>query len=62
MHLTRGTYYLGVIVKWYDIQRTFDFKFPATTLFVNSDEVVLGGATLYPEFELNSKSSKNIAL
>ena len=55
LHLCQGTYYLGAIIKRYDIDKTFDTKFPAATLLLNSDEGVRGVANLYPTFMIGKK-------
>lgn len=48
MHLAPGTFHVGVIVYRYDIQRGYDSRFPAHTLFVKSDRDVRGAVNMYP--------------
>jgi len=48
LHLARGTYYLGAEVRRYDLNKTFDKKFPAATIFIDTDVDVRGVANLYP--------------
>jgi ABC-type polysaccharide/polyol phosphate transport system ATPase subunit len=48
LHLTSGTFHLGVFLHRYDVQREFDRVIPAATFFVESDVDVRGGANLYP--------------
>lgn len=48
MHLGPGTYYLGVLLYRYDIQRMFDRYFPAATMFVSADRDARGAVNLYP--------------
>ena len=48
MHLGPGTYYLGVYLYRYDVQRNYDHVFPATSFVVATDRDVLGAANLYP--------------
>jgi lipopolysaccharide transport system ATP-binding protein len=48
LHLGPGTYYLGVYLYRYDVQRNYDHVFPATSFVVASDRDVLGAANLYP--------------
>ncbi|MBI5584166.1 MAG: ABC transporter ATP-binding protein [Deltaproteobacteria bacterium] len=49
LHLTEGSYTLGVIVYQYNIQKLHDEKFPAGMIYVHSEKDVRGGAHLYPE-------------
>ena len=55
LHLARGSFYLGVLLRRYDIDKTFDHLFPAATLFVHADKDVRGAANLYPTL-LDSKA------
>ena len=48
LHLGPGTYYLGVYLYRYDVQRNYDHVFPATSFVVAADRDVLGAANLYP--------------
>jgi lipopolysaccharide transport system ATP-binding protein len=48
LHLGPGTYYLGVYLYRYDVQRNYDQLFPATSFVVAADRDVLGAANLYP--------------
>jgi lipopolysaccharide transport system ATP-binding protein len=48
LHLTNGTFHVGVYLYKYDVQREFDRVLPAATFFVESAVDVRGGANLYP--------------
>jgi lipopolysaccharide transport system ATP-binding protein len=48
LHLGPGTYYLGVFLYRYDVQRNYDHVFPVTSFVVAADRDVLGAANLYP--------------
>jgi len=48
LHLGPGTYYLGIYLYRYDVQRNYDQLFPATSFVVAADRDVLGPANLYP--------------
>jgi lipopolysaccharide transport system ATP-binding protein len=48
LHLTSGTFHVGVYLYKYDVQRELDRVLPAATFFVESDLDVRGGANLYP--------------
>ena len=48
MHLGEGTYFLGLTLHRYDIQRQYDRRLPAETFFVRSEQDVRGAANLYP--------------
>lgn len=50
MHLTRGQFFLGVILKDYTRDILYDEVFPAVGFVVTSDQDVRGGANLYPKF------------
>jgi len=49
LHLTNGTFHVGVYLYQYEVQREFDKILPAVTFFVESDVDVRGGANLYPK-------------
>jgi lipopolysaccharide transport system ATP-binding protein len=49
LHLTEGSYGLGVILYQYNIQKLFDEMFPAGMIYVHSEKDVRGGANLYPQ-------------
>lgn len=51
LHLTKGSYYLKIFIKRYDIGKEVDIKFPAATILVDSDEGIGGVANLYPVFK-----------
>ncbi len=53
LHLTAGSYYLGVVVYQYNIDRLIHEWFPAGTIFMTSDSDVRGGANLYPKLALD---------
>jgi lipopolysaccharide transport system ATP-binding protein len=48
LHMGWGTFYLGVWLYRYDVQKMFDRLFPAVTFFVNSPMDVRGAVNLYP--------------
>jgi lipopolysaccharide transport system ATP-binding protein len=48
LHLGPGTYYLGVFLYRYDVQRNYDELFPATSFVVAVDRDVRGPVNLYP--------------
>ena len=49
MHLSRGTFTMGIVLKRYDIDKIYDHFFPAANIFIESTKDVRGGANLYPE-------------
>jgi hypothetical protein len=49
MHLSRGTFNMGIVLKRYDIDKIYDHFFPAANIFIESVKDVRGGANLYPE-------------
>jgi hypothetical protein len=51
LNLGPGTYYLGVYLYRYDIEREYDHVFPATSFVVTSDRDTRGPANLYPAVE-----------
>jgi hypothetical protein len=48
LNLGPGTYYLGVYLYRYDVEREYDHVFPATSFVVTSDRDTRGPANLYP--------------
>jgi hypothetical protein len=48
LHLAPGTFYLGLVLYRYDIQREYDRWSPAATLLIAADRDVYGIANLYP--------------
>jgi len=48
MNLGPGTYYLGIYLYRYDVEREYDHIFPATSFVVTTDRDVRGAANLYP--------------
>ena len=48
LHLGSGTYYIGVYLYRYDIERQYDHVFPATSFVVTTDRDTRGAANLYP--------------
>jgi lipopolysaccharide transport system ATP-binding protein len=48
LNLGPGTYYLGVYLYRYDVEREYDHVFPATSFVVTSDRDTRGCANLYP--------------
>ena len=49
LHLTTGSYHLGVLVYQYNIEKSYDDWFPAERIFITSELDVRGGANLYPK-------------
>lgn len=49
LHLTEGSYHLGVLIYQYNIEKLYDEWFPAETFFISSAKDVRGGANLYPK-------------
>jgi hypothetical protein len=48
LNLGPGTYYLGVCLYRYDVERVYDHVFPATSFVVTTDRDTRGAANLYP--------------
>jgi lipopolysaccharide transport system ATP-binding protein len=48
LNLGPGTYYLGVYLYRYDVEREYDHVFPATSFVVTTDRDTRGSANLYP--------------
>jgi lipopolysaccharide transport system ATP-binding protein len=48
LNLGPGTYYLGVGLYRYDVERAYDHVFPATSFVVTTDRDTRGAANLYP--------------
>jgi lipopolysaccharide transport system ATP-binding protein len=48
LNLGPGTYYLGVYLYRYDVEREYDHVFPATSFVVTADRDTRGSANLYP--------------
>lgn len=48
VNLGPGTYYLGVYLYRYDVEREYDHVFPATSFVVTSDRDTRGPTNLYP--------------
>jgi homopolymeric O-antigen transport system ATP-binding protein len=48
LNLGPGTYYLGVYLYRYDVEREYDHIFPATSFVVTTDRDTRGAANLYP--------------
>ncbi len=59
LHLARGTFYWGVFVKRYDIEKTYDDLFPAITLFITSQKDVRGVVNLDPQIPLLQTTYSN---
>jgi len=51
LNLGPGTYYLGVYLYRYDVEREYDHVFPATSFVVTSDRDTRGPTNLYPRVE-----------
>jgi lipopolysaccharide transport system ATP-binding protein len=49
LNLGPGTYYVGVYLYRYDVEREYDHVFPATSFVVTSDRDTRGAANLYPK-------------
>lgn len=54
-HFGRGAFYLGVMVKRYDIDEVYDERFPVATVFLHSDRDVRGAVNLYPQVVRNER-------
>lgn len=61
LNLAPGTYYLGVGLYRYDIQKEYDRLIPAATIYVNSQVDVRGIANLYPKVVSLHAIEKNVA-
>ena len=48
LNLGPGTYYIGVYLYRYDVERQYDHVFPATSFVVTADRDTRGAANLYP--------------
>jgi lipopolysaccharide transport system ATP-binding protein len=48
LHLARGTFHVGTLIYQYNIQKMYDHRVPAGTIFVTSARDVRGVANLYP--------------
>jgi lipopolysaccharide transport system ATP-binding protein len=48
LNLGPGTYYLGVYLYRYDVEREYDHVFPATSFVVTTDRDMRGAANLFP--------------
>ena len=48
LHLGAGTYYIGVYLYRYDMEKEYDHVFPATSFVVTTDRDTRGAANLYP--------------
>ena len=48
LNLGPGTYYLGVYLYRYDVEKEYDHVFPATSFVVTSDRDTRGSCNLYP--------------
>jgi lipopolysaccharide transport system ATP-binding protein len=55
MHLSRGTFNMGIILKRYDISKIYDRLFPAANIFMESSSDVRGGANLYPDIDMGNQ-------
>jgi ABC-type polysaccharide/polyol phosphate transport system ATPase subunit len=49
LNLGGGTYYLGVVLHRFNVQKDLDRLFPAATIFVNSEPTVRGAVNPYPK-------------
>src|SRR3954464_1354665 len=49
LNLGPGTYYLGLYLYRYDVEREYDHVFPATSFVVTTDRDTRGAANLYPK-------------
>ena len=48
LHLAHGTFYFGVLVYRYDVERTYAEEFPAATVYVSSQNGVRGAVNCNP--------------
>lgn len=53
LHLGPGIYHVGVYLYRYDIERLYDSRVPAATIYVRSDRDIRGAANLYPSFSIS---------
>jgi lipopolysaccharide transport system ATP-binding protein len=49
LNLGGGTYYLGVVLHRFNVQKDLDRLFPAATIFVNSEPTVRGAVNPFPK-------------
>jgi len=49
LNLGGGTYYLGVVLHRFNVQKDLDRLFPAATIFVGSEPSVRGAVNTYPK-------------
>lgn len=54
LHLAEGTYYVGVVIYRYDVEKEYDKLFPAATIFVRGRKDVGGVVDLNPTVVDNS--------
>lgn len=52
LHLAPGTYYVGTYIYRYDIQKMYDARYRAKTIYIRSDQDVRGIVNLYPKATL----------
>ena len=48
LNIAHGTFHIGTAIYRYDIQKTYDSKAPATTLFIGSTMAVRGAVNCFP--------------
>jgi hypothetical protein len=61
LNMAHGTFYMAVGVRRHDIEKTYDFKAPASTVFVGSKAGVRGAVNCFPKIvrhEVYTKSDR----
>jgi len=48
MNMAHGTFHIGAAIHRYDIQRPYDYRSPAATVFIGSSLAVLGAVNCFP--------------
>jgi len=52
LHLAPGTYHVGTYVYRYDIEKVYDARVPAATIYVKSTKDIGGAVNLYPSVSI----------
>lgn len=60
LNIAHGTFHLCSAVHRYDLDRTYDKREPATTIFVGSTMAVRGAVNCFPKLIESGKSSMNV--
>lgn len=61
-HLAHGSFHLGAMVYRYDIQREYDRRLPAATVFVRTRTDVRGSVNLYPSVVTTVRKGDRLAV